>query len=91
MIKITVKKAALERGIKTPYQLSRAMGQKGQTIASKLWNWKPGCEYSPPLQTLDLVAEALNCDLGDLVTRVPEKRRTLPRARRSGSKKEDDR
>jgi len=84
MIKLTVRDAAKKRGIKTAYQLSQALGDgKDRTRGLRLWR---GVLVS--LQTLDDVAEALgDCDLSELVTRMPNKRRKEPLVRQSGTKK----
>lgn len=84
MIKLTVREAARKRGIKTAYRLSQALGDgKDRTRGLRLWR---GVLVS--LQTLDDVAEALgNCDLSELVTRVPNKRRKEPPVRQRGAKK----
>jgi DNA-binding Xre family transcriptional regulator len=79
MIRLTVREAAEKRGIKTPAELAAAMGHKSRTIAGRLWN---GEEVR--LLSLDQAAEALGCELGELVTRVPNGRtKPAPREKRA--------
>lgn len=85
MIKVTVREAAEGRGIKSAAELARLLGYESRTIAGRLWNPERG--ELPRLETLDRVAEALGCDLSELVTRVPDKKgKGLP-LRKSGPKK----
>lgn len=78
VIKVTIKKAARKRGIKSWYQLaqrlSRVQGKKPeprhQELAIRLWDG----DAEPKLESLDLVAETLECDLSELLVRVPNKR-----------------
>lgn len=69
MIKVTIKQAAIKRGIKTAYQLAQVMGDQGSKMtAARLWagNW-------PRPETLDRIAEVLVCGVDELITRVPDK------------------
>ena len=82
---MTVRQAAQKRGIKKPYQLTQVLGDgNDRSRAARLWKGKP----IPSLETLDEVAAALgDCELSELVTRVPDKRRRKSPARQGGTKK----
>lgn len=81
MIKLTVREAAEKRGIKSPADLAKAMRHKSRTIAGRLWKGE-----DVRLHSLAEAAEALNCDLGELITRVPDVKAKKSPARRSGRK-----
>lgn len=84
MIKVTVREAARKRGISSAYKLAQALGDEGRTTASVLWKGKE----IPSLRTLDRVAEVLgDCDLSELITRLPNKKRRKSPTRQDGSKK----
>ena len=82
VIKVTVKKAARKRGIKTWYKLAQKLAKvsgkkpegRHQELAKRLWKG----DVLPRLESVDSVAEALDCDLSELLHRVPEK--STPRA-----------
>jgi DNA-binding Xre family transcriptional regulator len=84
MIKVTVRQAAKKRGITSAYQLAQVLGEKNRMGASRLWKGE-----LPRLQTLDRVAEALgDCELSELIARVPNKgRRTLRPPKREKKKR----
>ena len=70
MINVQIREAAIKRGITTAYQLQKEMGiNPGH--ASKLWKGKI---EMIGLRTLDRLCEALDCELTDLLVRVPEKK-----------------
>jgi hypothetical protein len=88
MIRLTVKEAALKRGIKNPYQLAQRMDKVSGTppdpdseeLARRLWKGK----VQPKMDSLDRVSEALgDCDLSELLIRVPNKHTKTAR-RKSG-------
>lgn len=86
MIKVTVKKAARSRGIQNSYQLAQRLGRTAgkpddglKVLAGRLWNGT----FSPKLETIDRVAEALgDCDLSELLTRKPNGRKKTEPLRR---------
>ncbi len=75
MIKVTVKEAAKANGVKNYYQLGLMLAPSGEReakfemMAKRLWSGA----HVPTLPTLDLVCEALGCELKDVVTRVPKR------------------
>lgn len=92
MIKVTVRQAAEKRGIKNAYRLAQKLqgtdvgpDAKHQRLASKLWKGN----VQPALETIDRVAEALDCGLEELLVRVPNKRTkpSTPQGRTSGTRK----
>jgi DNA-binding Xre family transcriptional regulator len=84
MITVKIKQAAKRRGIKTSYQLARAMGDKNNMSAARLWKG----EQLPTLDTLDRACEALgDCDLSELITRKPNKRRKTASAKNGSEEK----
>lgn len=70
MIQVTVKKAALKRGVKTYYQLARLLGDDQDMRAKRLWDG----QSIPTLSTLDKVCDALDCNLLDVISRTPNRR-----------------
>lgn len=71
-----MRQAAVRRGVKTYYQLARLLGDDQDVRASRLWQGTA----LPTLATLDKVCDALNCELTDLVRRVPKKAHKNPPA-----------
>ena len=70
MVTLRIREAAEERGITTAYQLQKAMEvQPG--MAARLWR---GDMKMVGLDTLDRLCDAIGCELGDLLVRVPEKK-----------------
>ena len=79
MIKLTVREAAEKRGINSPADLAKAMGHRSRTIAGRLWRGE-----KVQLRALDDAAGALDCDLCELVRRVPDAHtRSAPRRQRT--------
>lgn len=82
VIRVTVRKAALKRGIKNPYRLAqRLQGTSAepetrfQLLAGSLWKeWKGEGPGQPKLESIGKVAEALDCELSELLVRVPNRR-----------------
>jgi putative transcriptional regulator len=70
MVKLTIKEACEARGITNAYQLQKAMSVQ-PSIAARLW--RDG-QKMVALETLDRICDALNCELSDLIKRVPEKK-----------------
>lgn len=78
VIKVTVRKAARKRGIKNWYRLAQRLanveGKKpdgaSQELAKRLWRDYPNSK----LESIDAVAEAFDCELSELLIRVPNKR-----------------
>lgn len=79
MFKVKVKQAAQARRVKTYYQLAARLSNCTEEIsvrgcrmmARRLWL----NEGIPTLATLDLVCEALGCELCELVVRIPAKKK----------------
>ena len=69
MIVVTIRKAALARGVRNSHQLADRMGCNSG-VAWKMWNG--ACE--PSLTMLDRICDALDCDLDDLVVRKAGRR-----------------
>lgn len=70
MVKLTIREAAEARGIENAYQLQKAMDVK-PGMAARLW--KAETEMVA-LKTLDRLCDALDCELTDLLVRVPNKK-----------------
>lgn len=77
MITITVKRAAIARGVKTPAELARLMGVS-DAVAGRLWNGG----HNATLETINSVCGALKCDLADVVRYTPQQRNGAKRARK---------
>lgn len=79
VIKVMVRKAARKRGIKTWYRLAQKLAKvdgkkplpRYQELAKRLWRE----DSQPLLESIDSVAEVLNCELSELLVRVPNKRK----------------
>lgn len=73
MITITIKEAAEKRGITSSYQLQQKMESAGfktyPTRVSKFWK-----NEMVTLPTLDIIAEALGCDISELYSWKPDKK-----------------
>ncbi len=70
MVKLRIREAAEARGVTTAYQLQKRMGvQPG--MAARLWK---GDLEMIALKTLDRLCVALDCELADLLMRVPDKK-----------------
>ena len=65
-ITLNVRAIAIKRGIKTPYQLTKATGLSPSN-ASKLFN---GSSLMISLDTLGKLCEALNCTPNDILLPV---------------------
>lgn len=66
MIRVTIRKAATARGIKTPAELARLMGVK-DAMAGRLWDGG----HNATLKTLNKVCGALGCELADVIRYIP--------------------
>jgi DNA-binding Xre family transcriptional regulator len=83
MIEVTVREAAQKRGVENSKQLADRMGCN-PAIIWKVWTKA----VTPTLPMLDRICEALgDCELSELVTREPSKKRKAAPARRDGTKK----
>jgi DNA-binding Xre family transcriptional regulator len=71
MIRLTVKEAAIRRGITNAHGLQLAIGLS-PTVAADLWN--PNGTF-PRLQTLNRICDKWGCPLSELVTWAPEKKK----------------
>lgn len=76
MIEITVKRAAVTRGVRTPAELARRMGVK-DAMAGRLWEGT----HNATLKTIDAVCAALKCELKDILKYTPNGIRRPERAR----------
>lgn len=81
VIELTVRKAALKRGIKTWYRLAQILEgttsvphMNFQFLARSLWNGKGHGKGQPKLESVGRLAEAFDCELSELLVRVPNKR-----------------
>lgn len=70
MIKLRIKEMAEAKGIKTAYQLQKAMGIP-PGMAARLWR---GDMKMIGLETIDGLCEALDCEPADLIVRVRGKK-----------------
>lgn len=70
MIEARVRQTAEARGIKSSYQLQRALGVS-PTVALRLWRSEV-TRFS--VETLDKLCSALECQPGDLLVHVPDKK-----------------
>lgn len=68
MIKVTIRQEAERRGIKSSYGLARELGV-GPSMAARLWKGKE----LPKLETIDKICTLWNCDLGALISCVPDR------------------
>lgn len=74
MIQVTVKEAALRRGITNAHGLQLAIGIS-PTVAADLWNPNGAL---PRLQTLNRICDTWGCSLDELVAWIPEKKGRKP-------------
>ncbi len=70
MIEAKVREKAEARGVKSSYELQHALGV-APTVALRLWRGEV-TRFS--LETLDKLCSALNCQPGDLLIFVPDKK-----------------
>lgn len=70
MIQLTIQDAARARGIKNAYQLA-LKAKCTPAKASRLWNG----EKWPQRETLESLCVALECDLWELITWVPDRKK----------------
>lgn len=82
MIEVTVRQAAMRRGVKTYYQLARLLGDSQDVRAMRLWDGSA----LPTLATLDKVCDALGCDLAELVKRTSKRSHAERSANSTASK-----
>lgn len=70
MIKVTIRQAAIKRGIKTPRQLAKVVEVK-DAVAWRWWNWtaSTGQDSIPTVKSLDKICDKLDCELSDLIVR----------------------
>ena len=78
MIKIQINELLENRG-RTFYWLAKETGVSHTT----LWRLKKGKAYGITFETVEKICQALDCQPGDIVKLVPEKRST----KRSGKRK----
>lgn len=69
MVKLTIQQAAKAHGVMNAYQLQKAM-KTSPGIAARLWR---GDLTMIGLRTLDALCAALECDLGEIITRETDK------------------
>jgi putative transcriptional regulator len=69
-IKPHIKEIAEKRGVTTAYQLQKLLNI-APAVAARLWR---GDFQRVDLITLDRLCEALECELSDLLVRVPNKK-----------------
>ena len=75
MIKVMIKQAAEKRGINTPAELARRVKVQ-ERVAGRWWKATDMDGVLPGLRSLDAICAAFgNCDLGELIKRVPDKRK----------------
>ena len=82
VITVNVKRAALKRGIKSPYELAQRFGDTtGRppdgllVLAGRLWENKT----QPTLKMIDRLLDVLgDCELSELLVRTPNTRRRAP-------------
>jgi DNA-binding Xre family transcriptional regulator len=67
MVELRVRELAEERGITNPFSLSKESGV-AYSNCYKLWN---GQHKMISLDTLDRLCEALGCEPGDILVKVP--------------------
>jgi DNA-binding Xre family transcriptional regulator len=67
MIELRVRELAQQRGITNPFSLSKESGV-AYSNCYKLWN---GQHTMISLETLDRLCEALACEPGDILVKVP--------------------
>jgi DNA-binding Xre family transcriptional regulator len=72
MIKLLIRQVAEAKGIKTAYQLQKAMDIP-PGMAARLWR---GDMKMIGLETIDGLCEALGCEPADLIVRVTDGRKT---------------
>lgn len=77
-----MREAAEKRGIMSPADLAKAMGHKSRTIAGRLWKGE-----DVRLVSLDQAAEALGCDLSELIRREPDLKARKTRPAKAGGKR----
>lgn len=71
MVKLRIREVAEQKGLKTAYQLQKAMNVQ-PTTAARLWKAKMG---KIALTTIDALCEVLECEPCDLIVRVPAKKK----------------
>lgn len=81
MIKIILSRTLGERRLKQA-DLQRATGIRPSTIS----DWYNDCKYSIDLEQLDLICEALDCDISDILVREPNKEPIAQKAKRRNRK-----
>jgi DNA-binding Xre family transcriptional regulator len=77
MIELRVRELAEQRGITNPFSLSKESGV-AYSNCYKLWN---GQHKMISLDTIDRLCDALKCEPGDIIVKVPAN------ARRAGARK----
>jgi putative transcriptional regulator len=75
MVDLRVREVAEEKGINTPFALSKASGL-AYSNCHKMWNDQ---QSFISLETIDRLCEALDCEPGDLLVRTPSKSKTKKR------------
>lgn len=70
MIRVTIKEAAIARGVENPTQLANKM-ECAPTIIWRYWEKK----QLPGLEMIDRICAALDCDIEDVITRPNGKKR----------------
>ena len=75
MVELRVKEVAERKGINNPFSLSKESGI-AYANCYKIWN---GQQTMIGLDTLDRLCDALGCEPGDILVKVPESTRRAKR------------
>ena len=81
MIKIILSRKLGELRLKQA-DLQRATGIRPSTIS----DWYNDIKYTIDLEHLDAICEALDCDITDILVRVPNEKRKVEMAKRRNEK-----
>jgi len=77
MIELRIRETAERKGIKTAYQLQKAMNVPPGT-AARLWR---GDMKMIGLDTIDALCEAIGCEPADLIVRITEDKKAARKAK----------
>lgn len=81
MIEVTIAEAAQRRGIDNPKQLADRLAC-APTIIWRVWTGR----QSPTVTMIGRICEALDCEVSEVLRRVPDKKGRKPPTRQSRSK-----
>lgn len=82
MIEVTIAEAAQRRGISNPKQLADKI-VCAPTVIWRVWTGR----QSPTVKMIGRICEALDCEVSEVLRRIPDKKRRKSPTRQNGLKR----